>query len=132
MGAAATGIVTILVIGTKFTHGAWMIVVAIPLLVAAMYTIRNEHELVERRVGTRSIDTAVVPDTPFVLYVESLDAATAEALDYVRALRGTDFRAIHVRGERTPPSSPEPLERVQSIPRRAGAPSLRTRARSQR
>ena len=102
-GALATGIVTILVLGTKFTHGAWMVIVAIALLVAAMYAVRREHELLERQVRTRSIDVTLVPDTPFVLYVESLDAATAEALDYVVALRGDDFRAIHVQTEGTPP-----------------------------
>ena len=36
IGAAATGIVTLLVIQTKFTEGAWAVMVAIPVLVLAL------------------------------------------------------------------------------------------------
>jgi amino acid transporter len=103
LGALATGIVTILVIGTKFTQGAWTVVVVAAFLIAAMYAVRREYEVVERRVRKRRIDMALVPETPFVLYVERLDAATAEALDYVVALRGDEFRAIHVQTGSTPP-----------------------------
>jgi amino acid transporter len=37
VGAVATGLVTLVVIQTKFTEGAWAVMVAIPLMVVAFY-----------------------------------------------------------------------------------------------
>lgn len=100
VGALATGLVTLLVIGTKFVEGAWMVIVAIPLLVAAFTTLRRRHDLVERQVQMHPAAMSDLSESPVVLYVDSLDAATSEALAYVRAIRGERFRAIHV--EATP------------------------------
>src|SRR5439155_11490687 len=41
-GAAATGLVTVIVVWTKFAEGAWLVIVAIPLLVL-MFLVVNRH-----------------------------------------------------------------------------------------
>src|SRR5205085_8669677 len=43
VGAAATGLVTLIVIETKFAEGAWAVMVAIPLMVAAFYAIQRHY-----------------------------------------------------------------------------------------
>ena len=49
VGAAATGLVTVIVIWTKFAEGAWLVIVAIPLLVLMFLGINRHY----RRFGRR-------------------------------------------------------------------------------
>ena len=53
VGASATGLVTVIVVWTKFGEGAWLVTVAIPLLVLAMLgraaPLRAGRTAVERR-----------------------------------------------------------------------------------
>ncbi|HUG88350.1 MAG TPA: APC family permease, partial [Actinomycetota bacterium] len=39
VGATATGVVLVIITGTKFTHGAWIVVLAIPLIVLLLLSI---------------------------------------------------------------------------------------------
>ena len=49
-GAVATGVVTVLVIQAKFTAGAWMVVVAIPTLIAFFLVVNRHYRIVTRRL----------------------------------------------------------------------------------
>jgi hypothetical protein len=103
VGAACTGLVTLLVVETKFTEGAWAVVVAIPVLVLAFYGIQRHYRKVARRLraGAGAVAAAPPPTNEVVLYVEAADPALTEALWYVRAIAGDGFRAIHVPGPRS-------------------------------
>jgi hypothetical protein len=103
VGAACTGLVTVLVVETKFTEGAWAVVVAIPALVLAFYGIERHYRKVARRLraGAGAVAAAPPPTNEVVLYVEQADPALTEALWYARAIAGDDFRAIHVPGPRS-------------------------------
>jgi amino acid transporter len=98
IGSAATGLVTVVVIATKFTEGAWMVIIAIPLLVGAFYAIHGHYRSVGRRLGAkaRAVLARPEPDNTVVLYVERLDAATREAFWYARTISNGSCRAIHV------------------------------------
>ncbi len=104
-GAAATGLVAILVIQAKFTAGAWAVIVAIPLIIVGFYGVNRHYRKVERRVraGVAAVEAAPPPTNQVVLYVDSADAALQEALWYVRQIAGDDFRAIHVPGSHSDP-----------------------------
>lgn len=93
-GALATGLVMLLVVATKFSQGAWMVLVAIPLAVLGFSRLRARHDAVaeQLRGPPRPAPTA---ETEVVLCVEELDAALEEALVYVRSIRGERFRAVH-------------------------------------
>jgi len=54
IGAAATGVVGVIVIATKFAEGAWAVVVAIPLLVTSSEDASNCRSLVAFWCGTRA------------------------------------------------------------------------------
>ena len=98
VGSATTLLVAVVVIITKFLDGAWMVIVAIPLMILAFYGIRRHYRAVGRRLRAKS--RAVLArrevENTVVLYVERLDAATREALWYARTVSGGSFRAIHV------------------------------------
>ena len=51
IGAVTTGVVLVIVATVKFTHGAWIVMVAIPLLVAWMMAIRRHYLRVGLHLG---------------------------------------------------------------------------------
>lgn len=105
-GAAVTGAVTVVVIWTKFADGAWMVIVAIPALIATFYGIRRHYRGVARRLraGAAAVVSAPPSSNTTLLLVESIDEATAKALWFTRTIAGDDFKAIHAPQRRTDPS----------------------------
>jgi amino acid transporter len=98
IGAATTLVVTVIVIATKFLAGAWMVIVAIPLMIAVFYAVRRHYRAVARRLRAKAhavLARREVENT-VLLYVERLDAAAQEALWYARTISGGSFRAVHV------------------------------------
>ena len=89
LGSATTGVVAVVVIATKFGEGAWMVIIAIPMLVA-FYGVRRHYRLVGRRLAAKAkaVMSRPQPANTVVLYVERLDAATREALWYAQRISG--------------------------------------------
>lgn len=98
LGSATTGVVTLIVIWTKFTAGAWMVIIAIPIMIAGFYAVNRHYRAVARRLRAKAqaVLARPQPDNTVVLYVERLDAATREAFWYARRISNGSFRAIHV------------------------------------
>ena len=99
LGATATGVVAIVVAFTKFTHGAWMVIVLIPLLVLAFRAIHRHYAIAASELeasGTaatsiRSEDVQLVA----VLPIAALNRVTIQTLAYARAI--TDqVVAVHI------------------------------------
>ena len=104
VGATATGVVAAIVIVTKFAAGAWLVIVAIPLLVLAFYGIRRHYRGIARRLhaGADAVVAAPPPRNSTLLLVESIDEATADALWFTEQT-GNGYRAIHVPARGTDP-----------------------------
>jgi amino acid transporter len=99
VGAAATGLVTLIVIYTKFGEGAWLVTVAIPVIVVAMLGVRRHYARVERklRAGTDAVAAAATDvSNTTILLVESLDEALEQAVWFARTVAPDGFRAVHV------------------------------------
>ncbi len=98
VGAASTFVVAVIVIATKFLSGAWMVIIAIPVMILCFYGVRRHYRAVARRLRAKA--HAVLArreiDNTVVLYVERLDAATREALWYARTISKGSFVAVHV------------------------------------
>ncbi|HWH54902.1 MAG TPA: APC family permease [Gaiellaceae bacterium] len=105
LGATATGLVAAVVIVTKFAAGAWIVTVAIPVLVLLSYGIRRHYRGVERRLraGADAVVAAPPPTNTTLLLVESIDEATAEALWFAQTTGDRSFRAVHVPTRSTDP-----------------------------
>jgi hypothetical protein len=105
IGASATGLVTAIVIVSKFGAGAWMVTVAIPLLVLAFYGTRRHYRALRRRLqaGAEAVVAAPPATNSTLLLVESIDEATADALWFAETTGDGDFRAIHVPTHETDP-----------------------------
>jgi amino acid transporter len=104
-GATATGIVTLLVLQAKFVDGAWMVVIAIPALIALFLVINRHYRTVSRRLraGTAAVRRAPEPTNTTILYVEHLDEATAEATWYARRIAGSEYHPVYVPDDRQMP-----------------------------
>jgi amino acid transporter len=122
-GATATGIVTLIVVYTKFAEGAWLVTVAIPILVVGMLGVRRHYDRLARRMraGAAAVIAADEPRNTTLLLVESIDEASEAALGLARAISdGGGVRAIHVPCRNTDPGirprwfrfSGEPLEQL--------------------
>src|SRR5262245_32116833 len=59
-GAVTTGVVALVIAVTKFTHGAWLVILLIPLVVLLLLTIRRHYDDVALQL---SLD-GMIPDEP--------------------------------------------------------------------
>ena len=104
-GAFATGVVTLLVIQAKFTSGAWMVVIAVPTLIAFFVVVHRHYRIVNRRLrsGTAAVKAAPHATNTVVLYVDGLDPATRLAAWYSHEIAGCDYHPVWVEdGHRRP------------------------------
>jgi hypothetical protein len=98
VGAVATGLVAVIVIWTKFTEGAWLVTIAIPLLVLAMLGVRRHYDRVARRLRAGAAAVTSAPDARnrTLLVVDSVGPAAERGLALARSISPAGFRAIHV------------------------------------
>ncbi|HLF04924.1 MAG TPA: APC family permease [Dehalococcoidia bacterium] len=98
VGAVVTGIVAVEAITVKFSHGAWMVLVVIPLLVLAMMAIRRHYLQLARQLALESPlpPLATVTHTHTVVVpVADINKAVLAALAYARSL-SPRVQAVHV------------------------------------
>jgi hypothetical protein len=104
-GATATGLVALLVIEAKFGAGAWMVVIAIPLLIAFFLLVHRHYRIVGRRLraGAAAVRAFTNPTNEVVVYVEQLDSATRIAAWYAHEIAGREFHPVWVQDGRRRP-----------------------------
>ncbi|MCX5311398.1 APC family permease [Streptomyces sp. NBC_00154] len=98
LAAVISAAVVLIFAVTKFTEGAWLVVVVFPLGVWALMRINREYR---REAAALQSIQAPGADRPrvrrhlvFVL-VDTLDLATLKALRYAHELRPDEIRAVH-------------------------------------
>ncbi len=91
-------IVLIIIAVSKFTEGAWVILVILPLGVLGLLALHRQYADEERQLEQGAAEAAEAPvltrHTVIVL-VDRLDMATARALQYARTLHPDELRAVH-------------------------------------
>ena len=95
-GALCTGIVMIIFAVTKFTSGAWFVVLLIPVLVFAFFRIHYHYKDVAKSLSLRhnTIDVVARPVQTVVL-VDGVHAGTIELVNFAKSL-GHPWHAVHV------------------------------------
>ena len=98
LGAATTGLVTLVVVYTKFAEGAWLVTIAIPVIVVAMLGVRRHYERLARRLraGAAAVVAAPPAHNTTLLLVQARDEASEAALAFARRVSGDGIRALHV------------------------------------
>ncbi len=95
-GAVLTGISAVVVTATKFAAGAWLIVIAVPLMVAAFRAVHRAYARIGARVGLGRIPLPPHRHRSLVIVpVSHLSKLTSEALTAAASL-GDEVRAVTV------------------------------------
>jgi amino acid transporter len=94
-GAVVTGIVAVIVAVTKFELGAWMVLVAMPILVALCYGIHRHYLAVEDALKLDAAPRVESLQPLVVVPVSRLDRAALRALSFAKGL-SADTRAVHI------------------------------------
>ncbi|MEV6768908.1 APC family permease [Nocardia sp. NPDC051030] len=95
-GAVLTFVAAIVTTSMKFTEGAWLIVLVLPLLVYGMERIRKTYNRIDGCKGAGCVPATPRPtDTAIVVPVSEVSELSREALSAAMSL-GRDVTAVHV------------------------------------
>jgi amino acid transporter len=98
VGAVLSAIVCAIILVTKFTHGAWVICVLVPVMVYGLTRLNKQYESEAKELEH---DTKAAAEAPVfrrhtvLLLVGTLDRATARGIQYARSLHPDELRAVH-------------------------------------
>jgi len=106
IGAVATGIVLVTIAGTKFTHGAWIVVLLIPALVLAFMMVHRHYEEVATQLSLESMEPPPPLQNTVLVLVGDLHRGVVKALQYAQSL-SVNAKAVFVE------SDPERTHRLE-------------------
>jgi amino acid transporter len=96
--AVLSAIVVAIFAITKFTEGAWLVVVLFPILVFVLIRLHKQYAEESVELAANAPRAAIAPVLRrhvVIVLVESLDLAAARALQYARTLSPDELRAVH-------------------------------------
>ncbi|SOD74078.1 amino acid/polyamine/organocation transporter (APC superfamily) [Jatrophihabitans sp. GAS493] len=96
IGASMTGLVLVIVTATKFTKGAYLVLIAMPLLYALMRGINKHYNRVSRELDAPVAGLTLPARNHVVVLVSKLHKPTLRALSYARATRPDTLTALTV------------------------------------
>jgi hypothetical protein len=97
IGFALTGTVLVIVIVTKFTKGAWIVMIAMPVLYLVMRAIHTHYERVASELTAGDQEVVTLPSRVHaIVLVSKIHKPTLRALAYARATRPTFLEAVTV------------------------------------
>lgn len=97
-GACLTGVVLVVVMVTKFTHGAYLVVIAIPVLCLVMQGIRRHYAAVGSELRIEDEDEQVRPSRVHaIVLVSSWHKPTLRAVMFARATNPDTLTALTVK-----------------------------------
>jgi amino acid transporter len=108
VGGTLTALVLVVVLITKFTHGAYIVCIAMPILFVLMKAIRRHYDRVAAELRPGDGGVTLPSRIHGVVLVSKLHTPTLRALAFARATRPSTLTALTVRTSR---SDTEALER---------------------
>jgi amino acid transporter len=97
-GALSLAVVIIFAV-TKFTEGAWAVVILFPLMFFALLRLNRRYREEASVLGEEAAEAAVKAKPlrrhVAIVLVDRLDLATSRAIQYARTLNVDDLRAVH-------------------------------------
>ena len=106
LGAVTTLLVLVIVLITKFTHGAWIVVVAMPMVFAMMTAVRRHYDRVAVELTAGAGGVPLPSRVHAIVLVSNLQIPTLRALAFARATDPSTLTAVTAR------TSPEETEEL--------------------
>jgi len=98
-GALLSLVVDVIIAVTKFTRGAWIVVIAVPALVAVLVRFNRQYEAEAKELEE---DAPAAAEAPILrrhvvfVFIDQLDVAAARAIQYARTLVPDQLQAVHI------------------------------------
>ena len=96
VGAVATAIVLAVFILTKFIHGAWIVVVVIPLLVLMFRAIHSHYSNVAKQLSTDGLEPLRDVNHTVIVPVSGIHRGVINALQYAKSIAPDNVTAVYV------------------------------------
>ena len=96
LGAIATVVVLAVLVVTKFIHGAWIVVVLIPLLVALFRAIHNHYLDVATQLTTQGMDGLRPIRHEVIVPVSGIHRGVLRALQYAKTIAPQHVTALYI------------------------------------
>ncbi len=98
VGAVISASVVLIVTVTKFQSGAWVMAIAMPLIVITLLRLNRQYTreavMLEEDVPAAAI-APILRRHVVLVFVDRLDMATARSIQYARTLTPDELRAVH-------------------------------------
>ncbi len=85
-GALTTFIVMQVIVVTKFTHGAWVVVIVLPIMVLAFYTIHRHYIRIKSILAASRTEFVSHRKNRVVVLVSGIHAGVVTALNYAKLI----------------------------------------------
>ncbi len=100
IGALMTFVGTIVVFVTKFSHGSWVLLIAIPLIMAFMSFTHSHYFRFEKEISMEGYDYVYTPspssDTlPCIVLIHNMNKAAMKTFDYAKNI-SSNLIALHI------------------------------------
>lgn len=96
VGAVATFVVLIIFIVTKFIHGAWIVVVLIPLLVWLFLRIHRHYVDVAQQLSTEGLSALRPLHHEVIVPISGIHRGVIAALEYAKSIAPHHVTAVYV------------------------------------
>ncbi|MDE2591906.1 MAG: APC family permease [Actinomycetales bacterium] len=96
LGALMTASVLVIVTITKFTHGAWLVFIIMPVLYTVMFYTRRYYDQVAAEIAMDSETTFGAKGDYAIVLMDKLNKPQLKALDYALSSRHTHLEAVHI------------------------------------
>jgi amino acid transporter len=96
LGAIATFIVLVVLVITKFRHGAWIVVVLIPLLVALFRSVHRHYVDVANQLTTQGLERLRPIRHEVIVPISGIHRGVLKALEYAKAIAPEHVTAVYI------------------------------------
>jgi len=96
LGALTASVVLLDIAITKFIHGAWIVILLVPLLVMIHFNIRRHYVGVKSRLAASRTDASLPAKHHAIVLVNGIHAGVVQSILYARHISGDRVEAITV------------------------------------
>lgn len=97
VGTVATGVVLLVVLVSKFTHGAWFALLVMAGVFLAMLQVHRHYSSVRKELALETVTDRILPSrVRAVVLVQQVNRPTAKAIAYAKASRATTLTGVTI------------------------------------
>jgi amino acid transporter len=90
LGAVTTAVVLLAILIAKFTHGAWLICLVVPVLIVGFYAVKDHYRMAARQLAVDlSAPIKKLQRHRVLVLVGNIHKGVVKALEYARAISGS-------------------------------------------